>query len=175
MDGQRPPRAVRPQSLQQNPRSSAATYNDPAASQQQQQHSTARPPLAHPDPRAGGVSFQNIERGDRHSTLDASRQRSMPSAYQPQLSYAADPEAPEYIDPSRVVRKKSLVRPDREKIEPGHRHWYYRSHVAQLEQEGPGRLEVMPSCTKSFFFDDCFFLKTDLFVMLSFICTSLCG
>lgn len=32
-------------------------------------------------------------------------------------------------------RKKSLVRPDREKIEPGHRQWHYRHHAAQLEEE----------------------------------------
>lgn len=42
---------------------------------------------------------------------------------------------------ARVGRKKSLVRPDREKIEPGHRQWYYRNHVAQMEDEG----RVMPS------------------------------
>lgn len=145
MDGQRPPRAARPQSLQQNPRSTAAPYNDPTSPQH-----TARPPLAHPDSR-GAVSFQSVERGDRHSTVDASRQRTMPSAYQPHLSYSADPEAPDYIDPSRVGRKKSLVRPDREKIEPGHRQWHYRTHVAQLGQEGGGRVEVMPSCAYFFF------------------------
>jgi chitin synthase len=37
-------------------------------------------------------------------------------------------------------RKKSLVRPDREKIEPGHRQWHYRSHVAD-----GARVDVMPS------------------------------
>lgn len=37
-------------------------------------------------------------------------------------------------------RKKSLVRPDREKIEPGHRQWHYRSHVAD-----GSRVDVMPS------------------------------
>lgn len=44
---------------------------------------------------------------------------------------------------ARVGRKKSLVKPDREKIEPGHRQWYYRNHVAQMENEG----RVMPSST----------------------------
>ncbi|KAF8324131.1 hypothetical protein DL93DRAFT_2049076 [Clavulina sp. PMI_390] len=33
-------------------------------------------------------------------------------------------------------RKKSLVRPDREKIDPSHRQWHYRNHAAQLEEEG---------------------------------------
>ncbi|CAE6469196.1 unnamed protein product [Rhizoctonia solani] len=39
-------------------------------------------------------------------------------------------------------RKKSLVRPDREKIEPGHRQWHYRSHVAD-----GARVDVQPSAT----------------------------
>ncbi|KAG9100517.1 Chitin synthase, class 3 [Ceratobasidium sp. UAMH 11750] len=39
-------------------------------------------------------------------------------------------------------RKKSLVRPDREKIEPGHRQWHYRNHVAD-----GSRVDVMPSAT----------------------------
>lgn len=70
----------------------------------------------------------------------------MPSAYTSQLSPGLDPEDPEYMDAaSRVARKKSLVRPDREKIEPGHRQWHYRSHVAQMEEEGHGRVGVMPS------------------------------
>lgn len=133
MDGQRPPRAVRPQSLQQSPRSPAPAYADPS-----------RPSLASPDSRTN-VSFQNTERGDRNSQLDANRQRNMPSAYQPHLPYAGDPESPELSDASRVGRKKSLVRPDREKIDPGHRQWHYRSHVAQLEQEGNVRVGVMPS------------------------------
>lgn len=138
MDGQRPPRAVRPQSLQ-HPRSPAPPYSDPVA------QNTPRSPPAHSDFRTN-VSFQSTERGDRNSTLDAQRQRTLPSAYQPHLSYAGDPENSDYVDPSRVGRKKSLVRPDREKIEPGHRQWHYRSHVAQLEQEGNTRVGVMPSC-----------------------------
>ena len=34
-----------------------------------------------------------------------------------------------------VGREKSLVNPGREKSEPGHRLWHYRSHAAQLEEE----------------------------------------
>lgn len=37
---------------------------------------------------------------------------------------------------TRVGRKKSLVRPDREKVDPGHRQFHYRSHAAQLEEQG---------------------------------------
>jgi chitin synthase len=43
-----------------------------------------------------------------------------------------------------VGRKKSLVRPDREKIEPGHRQWHYRTHAAQMQNE-TGRVGVQPS------------------------------
>ncbi|KAF8753934.1 Glycosyltransferase like family 2 [Rhizoctonia solani] len=50
-------------------------------------------------------------------------------------------------------RKKSLVRPDREKIEPGHRQWHYRSHV------GDGsRVDVMPSGQPTFLNDQAQFL-----------------
>jgi hypothetical protein len=71
----------------------------------------------------------------------------MPSAYQPVLpsSPTLDPESGEYIDQTKVGRKKSLVRPDREKIEPGHRQWHYHNTVAQLQNDGGSRLGVMPS------------------------------
>lgn len=39
-----------------------------------------------------------------------------------------------------VRRKKSMVRPERERIDPGHRLWHYREHAAQDE------MNVMPSC-----------------------------
>lgn len=149
MDGQRPPRAVRPHSLQQSPRSPAPAYADPS-----------RPSLVSPDSRTN-VSFQNIERGDRNSQLDAPRQRNMPSAYQAHLPYAGDLESPELSDVSKVGRKKSLVRPDREKIDPGHRQWHYRSHVAQLEQEGNARVGVMPSSASAESFTQVHFI--DLF------------
>jgi chitin synthase len=69
----------------------------------------------------------------------------MPSPYQNNhLAPPYDPEQGDF-DAARVGRKKSLVRPDREKIEPGHRQWHYRSHIAQAEDEGAGRVGVMPS------------------------------
>lgn len=40
-------------------------------------------------------------------------------------------------------RKKSLVRPDREKIDPGHRQYHYHTRVAEL-QEG-GNIDYIPS------------------------------
>lgn len=40
-------------------------------------------------------------------------------------------------------RKKSLVRPDREKIDPGHRQYHYHTRVAEL-QDG-GNIDYIPS------------------------------
>ncbi|KAF9469532.1 glycosyltransferase family 2 protein [Collybia nuda] len=144
---QRPPRSARPGQQQQS-RSPAPTYQDQHAN-----HTalpTRPPPFLPNDGSRGNVSFQNVERGDRHGTLDPHRQRTMLSAYQPHLSPDVDPEGAEHYDPARVGRKKSLVRPDREKIEPGHRQWHYRSHVAQMEEEGPGRVGVMASTTGNY-------------------------
>lgn len=98
-----------------------------------------------PTDSKASVSFKNVELGDRNSSLDGQRQRNMPSAYQPQLN-PGDPELTDQFDPTKVGRKKSLVRPDREKIDPGHRQWHYRTHASQLEEEGRGRVGVLPSC-----------------------------
>jgi chitin synthase len=98
----------------------------PAFSEQTQQtNSPSRPPI--------------------QSQYGANRQCTMPSPYHnDQLAPAYDPEQGDF-DPARVGRKKSLVRPDREKIEPGYRQWHYRSYVAQAEDEGMGRVGVMAS------------------------------
>ncbi|KAG5642552.1 hypothetical protein DXG03_002565 [Asterophora parasitica] len=130
---QRPPRAARPPSQQQRPQA-----NSPATA------STFLPN----DGSRGNVSFQTVERGDRTGPLDPHRPRTMPHAYETHLSPNTDPEAADF-DPSKVARKKSLVRPDREKIEPGHRQWHYRTHVAQLEDDGQ-HVGVMPSTTGNY-------------------------
>lgn len=123
---QRPPRASRPtQHLSQS-----QTVSD-----------HQRPQFPTSDSSKSGISFQDVELGDRHAALDSHRQRNMPSAYQPHLNADMD----HMLDPTKVGRKKSLVRPDREKIDPGHRQFHYRSHAAQLE-EAHGRVGVMPSC-----------------------------
>ncbi|KAF8844203.1 glycosyltransferase family 2 protein [Paxillus ammoniavirescens] len=73
----------------------------------------------------------------------------MPSPYQNQVPLTYDDEeGGDYLEPGRVGRKKSLVRPDREKIEPGHRQWYYRSHAAQMA--GEARVGVQPSTTGNY-------------------------
>lgn len=56
---------------------------------------------------------------------------------------------------SNFKRKKSLVRPDRERMDPSHRQWYYRNHAAQMDSydaNGEGgarrqRVDYMPSTT----------------------------
>jgi hypothetical protein len=131
---QRPPRSTRPgQANSFQPASPAPAYPDSAP--------YSRPPLSSTESSKANVSFQNVEKGDRNDHLDPHRQR---TAYLPQLT---DPEYSDQFDPSRVARKKSLVKPDREKIDQNHRQWHYRSHVAQLEEEGNTRVGVLPSST----------------------------
>ncbi|KAM6498841.1 glycosyltransferase family 2 protein [Amanita muscaria] len=137
MDAGRPPRSVRPGRLSQH-----QTQSRPSAPSYPEQQ---RPGLQSQGSRAN-VAFQNTERGDRQETLDAQRQRNMPSPYQNQLSPTFDPENTEYFDSTKVGRKKSLVRPDRERIEPGHRQWHYRAHAAQA-LEGNERVDLLPSTT----------------------------
>ncbi|KAF8633616.1 hypothetical protein AX15_001401 [Amanita polypyramis BW_CC] len=144
MDSGRPPRSVRPG---RPPRQSQSASPVPPYSESTQRQE--RPPLVHSEGPKSSVSFQHIERGDRHDALDTQRLRSIPSAYQNQLSPTFDSEAAEFLDPAKVGRKKSLVRPDRERIEPGHRQWHYRAHAAQAI-EGNERVDLLPSSTGNF-------------------------
>ena len=48
---------------------------------------------------------------------------------------------------SGMARKKSLVRPERERIDPNHRQWYYRNHAAQMDQNRNSNVVYMPSST----------------------------
>ncbi|KAI9569429.1 glycosyltransferase family 2 protein [Boletus coccyginus] len=73
----------------------------------------------------------------------------MPSAYQNQFSPPhPDAETGDFLDQPRMSRKKSLVRPDREKIEPGHRQWHYRTHVEQMADDT--KVGVQPSTTGNY-------------------------
>ena len=66
------------------------------------------------------------------------------SAAYPTLEYAPD------VGPSAgggfsaagadVRRKKSMVRPERERIDPNHRLWHYREHAAE------DNVNIQPSC-----------------------------
>jgi chitin synthase len=133
--GQRPPRAPRPSfsqySQQPLPQNSPPSYID-------QPNSPYIPYTPPSQPREAGhpnVSFQTTERGDRRALLDQPGRVRQHSAYQNVLSPTSpDPESGFSVaDAALIGRKKSLVRPDREKIEPGHRHWHYHTHAARLE------------------------------------------
>lgn len=106
-----------------------------------------RPPLQQPGLGSrGNVSFQATERGDRTAPLDESRHRLQGYQQNPLPPTPSDlANAEDGGFDTKVGRKKSLVRPDREKIEPGHRQWYYRNHAAQMEDEGKGNVGLMPS------------------------------
>jgi chitin synthase len=135
--GQRPPRAPRPSysqySQQPLPTFSPTSYDQPTSPYSPQ--SPSFPQLGNRGHNANNVSFQSTERGDRHAPLDQPGRVRQHSAYQNVLPQTSpDPESGfTMADAALVGRKKSLVRPDREKIEPGHRHWHYRTHAAMLE------------------------------------------
>lgn len=147
---------------QQQQRPARHSRQPPSYPVQQQYHHPAQisppPPTSPPPgayygqpPRSPGpypnITFQVTERGDRQGTLDGPRQRAMPSAYQNQFSPPhPDAETGDFLDQrAGVGRKKSLVKPDREKIEPGHRQWHYRTRVEQMGEDT--RVGVQPSST----------------------------
>ncbi|KAL4068959.1 glycosyltransferase family 2 protein [Scleroderma yunnanense] len=140
-------------------RSQPPSYTDP------RQYGQPMPPPKTPSPGAAYtqqqqsplsprsqpyITFQDTELGDRQDSLESQRRKNMPSAYRNDLPPTPqDPEG-DYANAERVGRKKSLIRPDREKIEPGHRQWYYRTHAAGLGDEGPGGVDVQPSTTGNY-------------------------
>ncbi|KAH9050558.1 glycosyltransferase family 2 protein [Lactarius hengduanensis] len=148
--GQRPPRAHRPSYSQypqqpQAPNSPPSYIDRPASPYSPYNHT---PPQSYEAGRsANNVSFQSTERGDRRAPLDPPGRVRQHSAYQNVSSLPSpDPETGYMMaDAALVGRKKSLVRPDREKIEPGHRQWHYRSHAARLEDANANL--VRPSTT----------------------------
>jgi chitin synthase len=128
---QRPPRSV------------------PPPSAQQQQHS--RSPLSQQQqPVQGAVSFAPNEQGDRAAPLPFERRQQRYSASFDPNAIAAlganndgnrDPEAPG----ARMTRKKSLVKPDRERIDPSHPQWHYRTRAALMGEQNGSNMAVLPS------------------------------
>jgi chitin synthase len=128
---QRPPRSV------------------PPPSAQQQQH--ARSPLSQQQqPVQGAVSFAPNEQGDRAAPLPSERRQQRYSASFDPNAIAAqgitddstkDIEAPG----AKMARKKSLVRPDRERIDPSHPQWHYRTHAARMGEQNGSNMAVLPS------------------------------
>ena len=136
--GQRPPRARRPSYSQYSqpplaPTSPSSYVDQPSTPYSPFNFSSHLQDAGH---GANNVSFQSTERGDRRAPLDQPGRVRQHSAYQNVLSPTTSPD-PEsgftMVDAALIGRKKSLVRPDREKVEPGHRHWHYRTHAARLE------------------------------------------
>ncbi|PCH34443.1 glycosyltransferase family 2 protein [Wolfiporia cocos MD-104 SS10] len=130
--GQRPPRSARP----------------PQSPPSDRDYQSSRSPPPRPVDHTRGISFQDNESGDRRNPVDNYRQRNY-TAYQnkplPSPGSELDPAFVEAGAGAGVGRKKSLVRPDREKVEPGHRLYHYRNHAAQMEDVGGGN--AMPSTT----------------------------
>lgn len=107
-----------------------------------------RPPVT-TYPSSGSVTFQPMERGDRAAPIQSSRYslQQIPTKDQP-LPPTPTKDMMDEDDiilgtqlGSKVGRKKSLVKPDREKIDPGHRLWHYRNQAAKLGDQG----RVLPS------------------------------
>ena len=159
--GQRPPRAPRP-SYTQYSHQPLSPHSPPSHVDQPASRSPYRSSRQSQDTTSNNISFQNTERGDRRAPLDQPGRVRQHSAYQNVLSQPSpDSEAGfTTTDAALVGRKKSLVRPDREKIEPGHRQWHYRSHAARLEDTNASL--VQPSCMFLFIHPD-FYLKHSYF------------
>ena len=110
-------------------------------------------PTPQPTHSSGSVQFQPRERGDRAAPISSrySQQQQPPTSPRDRNL----PPTPQNMQDeeyaagggdswgTRVGRKKSLVRPEREKLDPAHRLYHYRTHAAQLEDEGRG--PVKPS------------------------------
>ncbi|TFY65902.1 hypothetical protein EVG20_g5185 [Dentipellis fragilis] len=146
--GQRPPRSARP------------SYGQPSQAQAQPPSYPNQPPQSYDaftrppaqpyqpyDGSRGGVSFQTTERGDRTAPLDQPGRVRGQSAYQSVMPHSPDPEGGfRPADSANVGRKKSLVRPDREKIDPSHPQWHYRARAAQLENNNTNLVLPSRSC-----------------------------
>jgi len=116
----------------------ADNYAAPQASSRPQ-----RPTMPQPTPAVQpNVSFQEPERTWR-SPPPTDRNTRRPLEYTTSKDSSAGQMSPGdaeagFVNPfsdSESRRKKSLIRPDREKIDPGHRQWHYRQHAAQMEEE----------------------------------------
>ena len=132
--GRRPPRSARPNQQQPLPPPPPPSHSEPPI----------RPAYGHHESHQTYISFHDTERGARSGPIDQPRQPGHTAYNNRILSQSSDPTLAETGGFSGIARKKSLVRPEREKIEPGHRQWHYRTHAAGESNTSPG-LNVMPS------------------------------
>ncbi|ETS64860.1 hypothetical protein PaG_00830 [Moesziomyces aphidis] len=112
-------------------------------------------------PRPAGISFQEPQRipaqrsGPSRESVksygDDKRGLNDPNSSTTALNQVntLDPESGFSAQNANFRRKKSLVRPDRERMDPNHRQWYYRNHAAHMDviAGSGGRLGYMPSTT----------------------------
>jgi chitin synthase len=135
---QRPPRSVPPLSAQQQQHA-----RSPLSQQQQQQQQQ--------QPVQGAISFAPNEQGDRAAPLPFERRQQRYSAsFDPNAIVALGvnnndgPKDPEALG-AKMSRKKSLVKPDRERIDPSHPQWHYRTHAARMGEQNGSNMAVLPS------------------------------
>ena len=114
-----------------------------------------------PTQRAPGISFQEPQRlpaqrsGPSRESVksygDDKRSINDPNSSSTALTQmnSLDPESGFSAQNANFRRKKSLVRPDRERMDPNHRQWYYRNHAAHMDvmAASGGRVGYMPSTT----------------------------
>ncbi|MCO5565642.1 hypothetical protein L7F22_019316 [Adiantum nelumboides] len=171
---QRPPRDEAPPSMRSPPQQYPRLSSPPAPTQDQYFAGGSFNAYANA-PRAGmpSVSFQepsripfqrNAASADTVQKKDFSRRDSdgtaspgfhdierTNSALAATNTLLSDPESGFSGANPNFRRKKSLVRPDRERMDPSHRQWYYRNHAANMDAiDANGRaagFSYMPSTT----------------------------
>ncbi|KDN45587.1 glycosyltransferase family 2 protein [Tilletiaria anomala UBC 951] len=136
-----PPPPQRPPSFQQT-----ISFQEPTRPPMHQQQPPPGngpfPPPSHAPPLSAQAKYDH-----KPSATGAMLEDNLPvlsQQYDPESGFSAANPNPNFR------RKKSLVRPDRERMDPNHRQWYYRNHAAQMEQAGtgqPSRVGYMPSTT----------------------------
>lgn len=128
-----------PPRKQRDPRQRAPTADNfaiPQASSRPQRSTMPQStPIVQPN-----VSFQEPERTWRsppptHHNTRPPLEYSKDSFTGPVTPGDAETGFSNPFSDSGFRRKKSLIHPDREKIDPGHRQWHYRQHAAQMEEE----------------------------------------
>lgn len=121
--------------IQQQPRRQQAPQPGQYAPNQQQQSQRQQGP---PVPRKGSVAKSD---GATTYTQNVPTLGYEEAGYGAGFSGAAGAGAD-------VRRKKSMVRPERERIEPGHRHYHYREHAADdnIPVQPSGELFYPPFC-----------------------------
>ncbi|KAJ1029203.1 hypothetical protein NDA18_002830 [Ustilago nuda] len=154
----------------QSPRSQQPFFSPPAATAMSPPPSNMGPggsrqaylnQPSQPPQRPAGISFQEPQRipaqrsaPSRESVKsygDDKRNLLDPNSSSTALNQVntLDPESGFSAQNANFRRKKSLVRPDRERMDPNHRQWYYRNHAAHMDvmAANGGRVGYMPSTT----------------------------